>query len=199
MNRTVRTASTAVGSSAPIRRLAALLTGCALVFATAVGTTQVAHADDAPLVVCPGYLEQTIDPGLTVLPRLNTVSVNGRFGPCVNQVIDPDHAFADFTAHASGLLSCTLNTPLTNASGTVRWEDEAGRYTGTSVFSGGITLSQRPLGESVGIVLATIGSGDFAGREIVIDSARLTVDPIQCLANGVRRVAGPGTLEVLPI
>lgn len=202
MNRARPAAPAAARSStpAPRRRLAAFLTGCALVCAAVAGTAQAAHAqDDAPLVVCPGHVEQTIDPGLTVLPRLNKVSVYGTFGPCVNQIIDPDHAFGVYTATASGLLSCTVNAPITNAAGTVKWEDEDGHHTGTSHFTGGITLSQRPLGENVGIVVATVTSGDFAGRELVLLSARLTIDPLQCLANGVQRVAGPGALEVLPV
>ena len=179
--------------------LLTFLTGCALICAALV-TAQPAQADtDAPLVVCPGQVEQTIDPGLTLLPRLNEVSVHGRFGPCANQIIDADHVFADYTATASGLISCSINAPITNASGTVRWEDAAGHHTGTSSFTGGITLSQRPAGENVGIVVATVNAGDFAGRTLVLVSARLTFDPIQCLTAGVRRVAGPGSLEILPV
>lgn len=202
MNRTRPAALAAARSSALVRgrRLAAFMTSCVLVCATVTGTAQAAHAqDDTPLVVCPGQVEQTIDPGLTVLPRLNTVRVNGRFGPCVNQIIDPDRAFGDYTASASGLVSCTVNAPITNAAGTVKWEDEDGHHTGTSHFTGGITLSQRPLGENVGIVVATVNSGDFAGRTLVLISARLTINPLQCLTEGVRRVAGPGALEVLPV
>ncbi|XVS68018.1 hypothetical protein ACQPYE_18810 [Actinosynnema sp. CA-299493] len=179
--------------------LMAFVTGCALLCAALV-TTQPAHADaDAPLVACPGYVEQSIDPGLTLLPRLNEVTVAGRFGPCANQVIDDEHVFADYTASASGLISCSINAPITNASGTVRWEDAAGHHTGTSHFTGGITLSQRPVGENVGIVVATINSGEFAGRTLVLISARLTFDPLQCVTAGVRHVAGPGSLEVLPV
>ncbi len=151
--------------------LMAFVTGCALIGATLL-TASPAHADtDEPLVVCPGQVEQTIDPGLTLLPRFNKVSVHGRFGPCVNQILDDDHVFADYTASASGLISCSINAPITNASGTVRWEDAAGHHTGTSHFTGGITLSQRPAGENVGIVVAAINSGEFAGRTLVLLSA----------------------------
>ncbi|MFI9009900.1 hypothetical protein ACIGNX_21970 [Actinosynnema sp. NPDC053489] len=158
-----------------------------------------ARADDTPLVACPGDVEQSIDPGPTLLPTLNEVTVQGRFGPCANQVVDPDHAFADHTATASGLIGCSVNAPITNAAGTVRWEDEQGRHTGTSQLTSGITVSQRPLGENVGIVVATVTAGDFAGRRLVLVSARLTVDPVRCLTSGVQRVAGPGALEVLPV
>ncbi|MEW9552565.1 hypothetical protein [Nonomuraea sp. NPDC050783] len=163
------------------------------------GAATPASADPLALVACPGYVEQTIDPGLTVLPATNTVKVSGTFGPCVNQIIDPDHAFAEYSATATGLISCTVNAPITNATGTVKWENAAGQHTGTSSFSGGITISQRPVGETVGIVLATITSGDFAGSTLQLTSARLTVDPVVCLTSGVRRVAGPGSLEVLPL
>lgn len=180
--------------------MTAFLASCALMCAAVVTAAQPAHADsDAPLVVCPGYVEQTIDPGLTLLPRTNDVEVHGRFGPCANQIIDPDHVFADYTATARGLISCSINAPITNASGTVKWQDAAGRHAGTSHFTGGITLSQRPVGENVGIVVATINSGDFAGRRLVLLSARLTFDPVQCVTTGVRHVAGPGSLEVLPV
>ncbi|QFZ22692.1 hypothetical protein [Saccharothrix syringae] len=81
----------------------------------------------------------------------------------------------------------------------MRWEDEDGHHTGTSYFTGGMTLSRRPLGENVGIVVATITSGDFEGRELVLLSARLTIDPLKCLTSGVRHVEGPGALEVLPL
>lgn len=182
------------------RRLTALLTGPALVCGLFAGVSQPAHAqDDVPLAACPGYVEQTISPGLTVLPQEQTVRVDGRFGPCTGQLIDPEHAFAEYSARASGTLSCTLNVPITNASGTVEWEDEDGRHSGTSHFTGGITLSQRPLGENVGIVVATINSGEFAGRKLVLTSARLTINPVQCLTTGVQRVAGPGSLEILPL
>ncbi|GAA2605554.1 hypothetical protein SMC26_10935 [Actinomadura fulvescens] len=181
------------------RALTALLTGLALVCALAAGTSRPAHADDDPLAVCPGWVEQTIDPGLTVLPQFQTVKVEGRFVPCTGQLIDPEHVAADYTASASGTLSCTINVPITNASGTVRWQDEDGHHTGTSHFTGGITLSQRPLGENVGIVVATINSGEFAGRRLVLISARLTIDPVQCATTGVRKVAGPGSLEILPV
>lgn len=184
----------------PRRTVTALLSVPALVCALLAGVSQSAHAQDGvPLAVCAGYVEQTISPGLTVLPRLETVSVDGQFGPCTGQLIDPEHAFAEYTASASGTLSCTLNAPITNASGTVRWQDDAGHNTGTSHFTGGITVSQRPVGETVGIVVATIDSGDFQGRTLQVTSARLTIDPVQCLTTGVQRVAGPGTLEVLPL
>jgi hypothetical protein len=179
-------------------RLTAFTTGTALLCAVPVVNAQPAHAD-TPLVACPGSVEQTIDPGLTLLPRLNEVKVEGRFGPCANQVIDDEHVFADYTAGASGLISCSINSPITNASGTVDWQDAEGHHTGTSTFTGGITLSQRPVGENVGIVVATVNSGDFAGRTLVLVSARLTFDPVQCVTSGVRRVAGPGSLEILPL
>jgi hypothetical protein len=179
-------------------RLAAIATSCVLLWTAVVSATPAYAHGDTPLVVCPGYVEQSISPGLTVLPRDNTVSVSGRFGPCVNKIIDPEHAFADYTASADGVLSCTINAPITNATGTVRWENTSGRHTGTSHFTGGITLSQRPLGENVGIVTATITSGEFTGRTLVLVSARLTIEPTRCLTSGVRYVAGPGSLEILP-
>lgn len=202
MDRTRSAASAAAGSSAPVRGRgpAALLVGCALACAAVAGTAQAAHAQDgAPLVACPGYVEQSISPGLTLLPRSNAVGACGRFGPCANQVVDPEHVFADYTASASGLVSCGVNAPITNATGTVRWEGEDGHHTGTSHFTGGITLSRRPAGENVGILVATITSSDFTGRSLVPLSARLTIDPVQCLTGGVERVAGPGALEVLPV
>ncbi|GAA3020728.1 hypothetical protein [Streptomyces fulvorobeus] len=184
----------------PRRRLTALLSSPALVGALIAGTAQPAQAqDDAPLAVCAGDVEQTIDPGLTVLPQSQKVSVTGDFHTCTGQLIDPEHAFAEYTASATGLLSCTLNVPITNANGSVRWQDEGGEHSGTSHFTGGITLSQRPLGENVGIVVATINSGEFQGRTLVLTSARLTINPLQCLTSGVRRVAGPGALEILPL
>ncbi|MFF5758460.1 hypothetical protein [Streptomyces longwoodensis] len=184
----------------PRRAVTALLSAPALVCALLVGVSQPAHAQDGvPVAACPGYVEQTISPGLSVLPQAETVSVNGQFGPCTGQLVDPEHTFAEYTSSATGTLSCTLNVPITNASGTVRWQDDAGHHTGTSHFTGGITLSQRPVGETVGIVVATIDSGDFQGRTLQITSARLTIDPVQCLTTGVQRVAGPGTLEILPL
>ncbi|GHD31932.1 hypothetical protein GCM10010335_23110 [Streptomyces galbus] len=186
----------------PTRRRAvtALLSVPALVFALLAVVSQPAQAQDGiPVAACPGYVEQTISPGLSVLPQTETVSVNGQFGPCTGQLVDPDHAFAEYTSSARGTLSCTLNVPITNASGTVRWQDDAGHTTGTSHFTGSITLSQRPVGETVGIVVATIDAGDFQGRTLQITSARLTIDPVQCLTTGVQRVAGPGTLEILPL
>jgi hypothetical protein len=178
----------------------ALLSVPALVCALLAGVPQPAHADDGvPLAACPGYVEQTISPGLSVLPQPETVRVDGDFGPCTGQLIDPEHTFAEYTSSATGTLSCTLNVPITNAIGTVQWQDDAGHNTGTSHFTGGITLSQRPVGETVGIVVATIDSGDFKGSTLQITSARLTIDPVQCLTTGVRRVAGPGTLEILPL
>ncbi|REF01056.1 hypothetical protein [Thermomonospora umbrina] len=179
---------------------AALLTGLALVCALAPGMSRPAHARaDAPLTVCPGHVEQSISPGLTVLPRKQEVTVLGRFVPCAGRLLDPQHAAADFTASATGLLSCSLNVPITNAGGTVRWRDREGNDSGTSEFTGGMTLSQRPLGENVGIVLATIDSGEFAGRTLMLISARLTIEPHRCLTTGIRNVAGPGSLEILPL
>ncbi|MFC4908501.1 hypothetical protein [Actinomadura gamaensis] len=178
--------------------VAALTLSAAL--AIAPGTP--AHADDTPLVSCDtGYIQQTISPGLTALPTFNTVTVTGTFGPCVNQVLDPDHTYGVYTATASGVISCTINAPITNATGTVDWQDASHHHTGSSHFSGGITLSQRPVGETVGIVVATIDSGhdnDFAGHPINVTSARLNFDPTQCLESGIKSVAGPGTLQVLP-
>ncbi|WP_049797452.1 hypothetical protein [Kribbella flavida] len=182
------------------RGLTALSIGLAMVCGLLAGASPAAHAEEElPLAVCPGYVEQTISPGLALLPQLQTVTVDGDFALCTGQLIDPEHVSAEYTARASGVLSCTLNVPITNASGTVRWKDEDGRHSGTSHFTGGITLSQRPLGENVGIVVATIDSGEFAGRTLVLVSARLTINVDQCLTTGVKQVAGPGSLEILPL
>lgn len=111
----------------------------------------------------------------------------------------PDHAFADYEADGQALLSCTVSLPVTGVSGTIHWKNASGTPTGTSHFEGGISLTQRPTGQNVVIVLATITSGDFAGDQILYEIVLLNTDLLACLTTGITQVAGPANLSVLPI
>ncbi|MEV6251311.1 hypothetical protein AB0M38_34895 [Streptomyces sp. NPDC051742] len=186
-----------------IRHLLSLLT--ALVLPLAFVVTLPASASAAPvpaasqsvLVDCPGYATQEFDPGLVLLPRQTSFEAEGAFGPCVST--SPDHAFADYEAQGQALLSCSVSLPVTGVSGTIHWKDSSGDPTGTSHFSGGISLTERPVGQNVVIVVATITSGDFTGDRIVYEIVLLNTDLLKCLTTGITQVAGPANITVLPL
>ncbi|MCK2218197.1 hypothetical protein MF672_031055 [Actinomadura sp. ATCC 31491] len=158
-----------------------------------------AHAD-SPLADCPGYAQQNFNPGMTLLPQNITFHAEGDFGPCLTATLDPDHAFASYQAGGSGTLSCLVSLPVSGVTGTVAWKSTSGNNTGTSHFSGGISLTERPTGQNVVIVEADITSGPFTGRKLVYEIALLNTDLAACAtANGLQNVAGPANLTVLPL
>ncbi|MGW0928437.1 hypothetical protein [Streptomyces sp. NPDC002644] len=182
-----------------IRRLRSLLTAFVLplAFVIALPASASASPSQSALVDCPGYATQEFDPGLVLLPRQTSFAAEGTFGPCVST--SPDHAFAEYEAQGQALLSCSVSLPVTGVSGTIHWKDSSGDPTGTSHFSGGISLTERPVGQNVVIVVATITSGDFTGDQIVYEIVLLNTDLLKCLTTGIDQVAGPANITVLPI
>ncbi|MGW0605899.1 hypothetical protein [Streptomyces sp. NPDC002644] len=186
-----------------LRHVRSLLTALVLPLACVVALPTPASAAPAPasgqsaLVDCPGYATQEFDPGLVLLPRQTSFAAEGTFGPCVST--SPDHAFADYEAEGEALLSCSVSLPVTGVSGTIRWRDSAGDPTGVSRFSGGISLTERPVGQNVVVVVATITSGDFAGDQLIYEIVLLNTDLLKCLTTGIDLVAGPANITVLPV
>ncbi|MET8573365.1 hypothetical protein [Streptomyces sp. NPDC005012] len=184
-----------------LRHVRSLLAALVLPLACAVALPTPATAASAPeqsaLVDCPGYATQEFDPGLVLLPRQTSFAAEGTFGPCVST--SPDHAFADYEADGEALLSCSVSLPVTGVSGTIRWRDSAGDPTGVSHFSGGISLTERPVGQNVVIVVAAITSGDFAGDQLIYEIVLLNTDLPKCLTTGIDLVAGPANITVLPV
>ncbi|MGW2477876.1 hypothetical protein [Streptomyces sp. NPDC001665] len=196
----LRTPFTAAAGSRCRRPLISLLFVCAALLAPLGLSAPVAAASTASasaLIDCPGYATQHFSPGLKLLPQQVSFHAEGPFGPCVTT--SSDHLFADYEADGQALLSCSVSLPVTGVSGTIRWKDAAGIPSGTSHFTGGISLTQRPTGQNVVIVLATITSGDFAGDQILYEIALLNTDLLACLTTGITQVAGPANLTVLPV
>jgi hypothetical protein len=154
-----------------------------------------ASAEAVELVDCPGYAFQQFTPGLKLLPQNIRFDAEGSFGPCVTT--SPEHAFAEYQSQGEALLSCSISLPVFGVSGTIRWSDVSGNPSGVSHFSGGISLAERPAGENVVVVLATIDSGDFAGSQMIYEIVLLNTDLAKCLTTGIEQVAGPTNLTIL--
>ncbi|WP_299538854.1 hypothetical protein [uncultured Streptomyces sp.] len=179
------------------RQVTGLLLVCVALLTSLGLSAPAAAASPSALIDCPGYATQQFSPGLRLLPQPVSFHAEGPFGPCVTT--SPDHVFADYEADGQALLSCSVSLPVTGVSGTVRWKDASGDPSGTSHFDGGISLTQRPTGQNVVVVLATITAGDFAGDQILYEIVLLNTDLLACLTTGITQVAGPANLTVLPL
>ncbi|NUS15344.1 MAG: hypothetical protein HOY69_28795 [Streptomyces sp.] len=78
--------------------------------------------------------------------------------------------------------------------------DASGTTTGISHYNGGISLTERPTGQNAVVAIVTITSGDFNGDQLIYEIALLNTDLTACLTTaGVRQIAGPANLTVLPV
>ncbi len=173
----------------PIRLLA--LAAAVTMSVTAAPGTATAN-DLTPLVSCPGGFETvTFNPGLTFIPRPNSVHVDGFLAPCVS-TSNPEITSATFIVDGAGTGSCLLSDFHTTM--VVDWS--AGP---NSVIRYDVTVNVKPAGQTVFITVGRVHSGQFAGANILRSTVELTADAAKCATQeGVQTAFGPANLTVIP-
>ncbi|GAA1298525.1 hypothetical protein GCM10009634_55150 [Saccharothrix xinjiangensis] len=170
-----------------LRRFLATTSVAALLTAAATGSAAPALATPTggPLaVICLGTEATLYNPGVVLLPRVNTFAGSGTYGPCLGLGAGP--ASGTTTLSGTGTFSCLAG--IATGQQTLNWSD------GTSSQISFTALSVRPAGESVLIFSGTVTSGRYEGAAVTRAIQLLTSDITACLTTGITELAGPTEL-----
>lgn len=170
------------------RRLLSAITALGMLIST-LFLAPAAHATDAApaLVTCLGQATQNYSPGLTLTPRLTTISSSASLD-CLGSPDAVSTSFGPVSTQASCLLG-DLGGPTTVV---YRWSDGS---TSTIDLSFVVT---RPLGQTILTGTGTVTVGLYQGSLVQVVYAYISPSIAACLSpSGVSQVSGPVSFTVL--
>lgn len=177
-----------------VRRMPARLPATALLVLVSVlvfSPARPALADGSAdgLMVCPvANYTQNYDPPLGPVRQDVEVSAAGSVTTCEPNSLGI--VGGTLKVIGSGELDCVLGG---TTEGTIVFKWNTGAVTVVEYPT--VSVSLRPVGQTVNIVLGEVVDGPFEGGTMVLTSTLITVDALACLSGQLDAVGGPATVS----